>query len=401
VLAALFALLAWRRRGSGLRSTATLLLAMADAALTVFILQWLVGFIRGGEWWRAHPEALALAVDVTALASAAAALLWLARPIPLERLRVAWWLLFLVLGCALSAIAPGAAIFFLLPPAVALAGIASGKGERVAALGAWALLFLTWAPLLHLSQMLLDFDAAWIFAPIALLILAPLVIEMKPLLERIGRGRATGALVGAAALAWGAIFFFPAYSEDRKQAFGIDYVVEGGKAQWMVVNDGAPLPRGFEGFAPPAKVPWSGRDRWAAPAPAPQGTPPLPAQKLGERPHPEGRLVTLRITARNAETVSLRAEPEAQLKAVRIGGATRRFGTGGEKEDYSFRCSGRSCEGAVVELLVGSRAPAEATVTAIRSGLPPAARPLLAARPRTAQPQYAPDSTVIVAKLRL
>jgi hypothetical protein len=401
LLGGMFVALAWRRRGGVARGAGTLLLAMADAALTIFILQWLVGVVRGGEWWRAHPEAISLAVDVTALASAAVALLWLARPIPRERLRVAYWLLFLILGAALSAIAPGAAIFFLLPPAVALAGIASGRAERAAALVAWALLFLTWAPLLHLSQTLLDFDAAWTFAPIALLILAPLVIELKPLLEEVGRGRATAALAGAAALAWGATFLFPAYSEDRKQAFGIEYVLEGGGARWMLVNDGAPLPNGFDGFAPPAEVPWSARRRWAAPAPAPRGRAPLPMQKLGERPHPEGRLVTLRVTARNPEIVSLRAEPEAQLKAVRIGGATRRFGGGGGKDDFAFRCSGRSCEGATVELLVGSRAPFEATLVSIRGGLPPMAKPLLAARPRTAQAQYSPDATVIVSKARL
>jgi hypothetical protein len=37
----------------------------------------------------------------------------------------------------------------------------------------------------------------------------------------------------------------------------------------------------------------------------------------------------------------------------------------------------------------------------IRSGLPAAAGPLVRARPRLAEPQYSPDSTIAVGKVRL
>ena len=395
-----FAWLAWGRRAGVGRGIGVAFLAMLDAALTVFLLQWLIGLFRPGDYWRAHPEAIALAIGVTALASAAAALVWLARPIARDRLRIGYWLFFLMLGAALSLAAPGAAIFFLLPPAIALAGIVAGRWEREAALVAWAALFLSWAPLLHLSETLLDFDSGWTFAPVAVLILFPLLIELKPELLATGRGRATAALGGAALLAWAATLLVPAYSEDRKQAFGIDYVREGDGARWMVVNDGAPLPRGFDGFDRPAEVPWSSRRRWSAPAPA-SGPAEAVAEKVGERATAGGRLVSLRLGAGATEMMLLRAEPEAQLKAVRIGGTVRRFGNGGAEENFAFRCTGRSCAGATVELLVGSAAPVEAILTSIRRGLPEAASPLIEARPSAAAPQYHPDSSVTVAKIRL
>ena len=41
-----------------------------------------------------------------------------------ERMRAAAWLLILIFGAALSLALPGATIFFLIAPAIALAGIA-------------------------------------------------------------------------------------------------------------------------------------------------------------------------------------------------------------------------------------------------------------------------------------
>ena len=43
-----------------------------------------------------------------------------------ERMRAAAWLLILIFGAALSLALPGATIFFLIAPAIALAGIALG-----------------------------------------------------------------------------------------------------------------------------------------------------------------------------------------------------------------------------------------------------------------------------------
>jgi hypothetical protein len=265
------------------------------------------------------------------------------------------------------------------------------------------LLFLTWAPLLHLSEILLDLDNGWIFAMLAALIMWPVLIEMKPLLVRLPRAGAFAAIVALAVLGWAGAMSQPAYSEDRKQAFGIEYAWDEAEAKgrWLVVNDGATLPAAFgSAFERGVEVPWSGRKRWAASAAGVPTDPPR-IEKEAERIVAQGRLLTLRLTANGAETVLLRAKPEAGFLAARAGGVTARFGRGKAEDDFVLRCAGRSCEGLRIALLVAAKSPVEATIVGIRSGLPPAAAPLVRARPAPAAPQYSPDSTIAVGKVRL
>ena len=401
LLLVLFVWIGWRRGGIG-RGLATVALAAAGGAALGFLLQSLAGLVRAGEYWRAHPEILALALHLTTLLACAAAVLTVGRRLDARRLRAAFWLGFLLLGAALLVLAPGAAIFFLAPPIVAGAGmlVQRPRVEQAAALLAWALLYLSWAPLLALSETLLDLGAGWMFAPAAALLLLPVLIELRPLLARLPRRGALAGFAALAAIGWGAAALAPAYSADRKQAFGIEYIRGAdGEARWMAATDGGPLPSAFGAFAPVEEVEWSGRHRLAAPAPAlPVAAPSL--DKIGEQATAEGRLVTFRLQTNGADTVLLRAEPEAQLRAAGIGGTLRRFGKGGAEADYFLRCVGRSCDGAEVRLLTARREPVEAKLVGIRTGLPAAARPLLQARPADAQPQYAPDSTIAVAEVR-
>lgn len=402
LLLAGFSWLAWSRRGGVGRGSGAVLLGIADAAFTTFLLQWIIGLARPGEFWRAHPELISTAVDVTAIASAATALLWVAGPVARDRLRLAYWLVFLLVGALLTLVAPGAAIFFLLPPLIAFAGFLVPRFARPLALLAWAALFLTWVPLLHLSQTLLDFDAAWTFAPIAVLIAAPVLIELKGEMASIGRGKATAALAGAAVVAWLPAALAPACSEDRKQRMSIEYVWDDAakSGRSMLYHDGGRPPEAMGAFERGVEVPWSGYERWAGPAGGPPVPPPA-LEKLAEQRIAAGRLVTLRLRANGAETVRMRAEPEADLKAVRVGGAVRRFGIGEAEEDFGLRCHGRSCDGFTFQLLIGAAAPVELTITGVRSGLPPSAQPLAEARPATAAPQYVADSTVATGKIRL
>jgi hypothetical protein len=401
LLLAGFAVLTWRRRQGVGRGAGVILLALADAALTVYLLQLLADWLRPGEYWRAYPDALAFAIDLTALAAGAASLLWLAAPVSRGALRRAFWLTFLIAGAAVTLIAPGASIFFLLPPLLAGAGLLVRRRGRLLHLAAWAILFLSFGPLLYLMGVLLNFHSGWIFAPLALLLALPVLIELKPALTRPSRGGVTAGLAGAALLAWGAVLLLPAYSDDRKQAFGIDYVREDATAHWMVVNDLAPLPAGYTGFAQPAAVPWSGRIRFATPAPLPAEPMPVVAQKVAERQTKAGRVITMRLSTGGGETVSLRAEKDADLRAASINGSIRRFGKGSAEQFYSFRCAGRSCDGATLELLTGSSKPVELVASAVRIGLPAEAAPLLKARPRNAAPQYHPDATVFVTRLKI
>lgn len=390
-----------RRPGAG-RGAGALVLAMADAALTVFILHWLVGRLRPGEYWRANPEWISLAIDATAMASAAAALLWLTRGTARDRLRTGYWLAFLLLGAALSVLAPGAAIYFLLPPLLAGAGLVWPRAARAANGLALIALAVHWLPLLHLSQVLLDFDSAWTFAPVSVLILFPFLIELKPALSLLGRERVTAALAVAAALAWLPAALAPAYSLERKQRLSLEYVWDepSGKARWMAYHDRGPLPPELGRMERGVEVPWSSYRRWAADAEGP-AVPPPALERIGERAVGGNRLVRFRLHMRGSETARLVGPKGSRFLAVSAGGSIRRFGEGRAKEKPVLRCHGRSCDGLEMSLLIAGTGPLETTVVGVRSGLPPEGTALARARPRTAQPQYVPDMTVAIGKVRL
>lgn len=55
----------------------------------------------------------------------------------------------------------------------------------------------------------------------------------------------------------------------------------------------------------------------------------------------------------------------------------------------------------VFELLIAGQAPAEATVIGSRSGLPREAAAAARGRAATAQPQYVPDSSLAVDRIKL
>ncbi|HEX8307806.1 MAG TPA: M20/M25/M40 family metallo-hydrolase [Allosphingosinicella sp.] len=397
-----FAWLAGRRRGGVGRGSAALALAMADAALTAFLLHWLIGWLRPGEYWRAHPEWISLAIDATAMASAAVTLLWIARPVARDRLRLAFWLVFLILGAAVCLVAPGAAIYFLLPPLLAGVGLLWPRVERIATGLALFALAVHWLPLLHLSQVLLDFDAGWVFAPVSVLILFPFLIELKCALASLGRERVTAAIAGLAILAWLPAAFAPAYSIDRKQRISLEYVWDEakGKARWMAYHDRGPLPAAMGKPERGVEVPWSSYKRWAVDARGPAVAPPL-LEGISGRAEGGSRLVSFRLRMRGSDVVRLAGPKGARFLAVRAGGSFRRFGEGGAGQAPVFRCHGRSCDGLEVALLVAGTAPLEATVVGTRSGLPAEGALLAQGRPVTAQPQYVPDTTVAMAKVRL
>jgi hypothetical protein len=398
------AALAWQRSAAIARSAATMVAALAVAGGGVAILAAGIAFARPGAFWRAHPGLIAAAIDLVALAAAAGAVAAVGRPCPRGTLRAAFWLLFLLAGAGLCLVTPGAAIFFLLPPLLAIAGILAGRAwppaEAVGAVAAWLALFLSWAPLLHLSETLLDFGAAWLFATIAALILLPAAIELKPLLDEVPPRRLAGALALACGAAWVALLFFPAYSHDRKQDFSLFHVEGRGGARWMVLNDGAALPDGYDGFRAGVEVPWSRRRHWAATAPS-LALAAAGVERLGTARHPDGRWIRLRLRMAGHDSLLLRTEPGHRLVAVRLGRALTRFGRGRPGDPFYLRCSGRSCDGASLDLLVAGGRPVPATLVGFRYALPAAARPLLAARPARAAPHYIPDASITVTELEL
>lgn len=392
----------WRRRSGLEKATLGIVGAILGSAALAFIGQFAVGLLRSGQWWRGHPEIISIALGASALAACAIALI-LVRQTAKERLRAAFWLIFSLLGALFCIVAPGASILFIAPSLVAAIGmIAGGKSERFCTLAAAALLFLLFAPLLHLIEILLGYGNAWMFAPLAALILLPWTIELQPIMVA-ARPVAVAVAGGTALLGWAVAAAAPAYTEDRQQRFSIEYVWDADKRRrlWAVVNEAGPLPDGYSAAGPWKKTEtiWGLAPRWTAAAP------PLPVDApritvLAQREVSGGRHVTFRLSNAGARSVTLQAPREAGLRVLRSGGFTRKIGEAKGKAKYTIGCSGRSCEGATFDVIV-SRKPVEWLVTGVTPGLPEAARPLMERRPSFARPQYAPDATITLSRIRL
>jgi hypothetical protein len=113
------------------------------------------------------------------------------------------------------------------------------------------------------------------------------------------------------------------------------------------------------------------------------------------------RTITLRLLSNGAERISLVAPEDARIRAVGTAGFVRPIDSGAEEGQYSVSCSGRGCDGMVLQIVTDTEKPVSFIVVGARSGLPQSARPLLAARPRFARPQYAADQTVAFSRVKL
>jgi hypothetical protein len=392
----------WRRRAFGrplLAMAAALLGSLALAFAGHFIVQWL----RPGDYWRAFPWVTSMAVYASALAAIVVALLLVAHSPERTKLRPAFWLAFTLLGALLCLLAPGGAIYFLFPPLAAALGMALKRwwprAEQVGGIVAAFLLFVTFGPALALFEDLLNGGPLWIFAPLGAAIMLPVLIELAPFLSRARTPFVVAGAIDLAIAGWIAAGLMPAYSDDRQQLFTIEYVADqaAGTTRFAVNNDGAPVP--FDAAWTRAELPYSARRRWVAAAPAvPVAAPALVL--VGQAPVPGGRHLRFRIAANGAETVSLVAPPEARLRAAGSAGFVLPFGRGSDSDKYYLRCVGRSCDGAMIDVLVGSAQPVEFTIIGGRSRLPAVAAPLVAARPAVARPQYGPDATITVGRVR-
>ncbi|URD61373.1 M20/M25/M40 family metallo-hydrolase [Sphingomonas sp. KRR8] len=395
-----------RRRGW--LSLPLLLAIIVGGAAAAWLGLSIVGAFREGQFWRAHPVWSETAVYAGVIA-VGLGLLALARRMEVARLRVVYWLLFLVLGGLLTLAASGALIYFLLPPAIMALGLLLGrlgKGwETVAAIAAAVACYLTLGAMLGLLQDLLNGGPLWLFAIFGALVLLPWLIEAKPLLEGAKRRTAIGVAVSFALLAWMPALFTPAYSSDRQQQWTLQYVVDPARKQpaWSVVNDRKALPadwRRFGNWRLERVEALGSRQRWVAPAPAVAGIVAANAIPLETTPAPGGRRLRLRLQTNGADSMTLSADKGAAVLGLGVPGQVRPINAKQSSGAFWLTCTGRSCDGQVVELLVGPK-PLVLTVLGTRWSLPPAAAPLKAAQPAFARAQYLPDATVVVSRVRI
>jgi hypothetical protein len=386
-----------------LRGLAFMVAAIVASAALAWLCLYLMSVLRAGSYWRAYPLWTHLAVYACGLLGAVAALTTMARSLAVEQLRASYWLGFLLIGVAVFFIAPGGVIYFLLPPLAALIGIVV-KQERIGAILAALLLWLTFGEVLALLGQLMINGPFFIFAPLAMIIAMPWLIEAKPLAEEVGgkAGLAASALLLIAG--WVAVAAAPAYSADRQQRFLIQHATDvgTGKAYWSIVNDRGPLPRNFGNVAgwSRAELPHIEGKRWIAPTATLGDLKPPKVQLLGSSRNGNLRTVMLQLETNGAETVFLDGPKDAQIVAAGSGSFVQPIAPN-SKGDYYLFCHGRSCDGAKLQFTTHNSKPIAFTVIGMRRGLPATAKPLLEQRPRFARPQYSPDATLTISRVAL
>ena len=399
VVAAL--VLAWRLNALGKPLLVAAGITLSGIAASSFV-AFIATLLRAGDFWRAYPLVSYLGVyGVLIAAMIATGARWNGR---FERstMRAAAWLLILLIGAAISLFMPGGIIFFLFAPAIALAGVVVGRSNPPAgtALGVVASLvqFLMFAELLAGIETLLIDGPLWAVAPIAALAVLPALVELGNARPR----PAVGSLLVVAVGCWAAAMLLPRSSAERPAAFEIDYFrdADQGKASWGIADKQAPLPQAYGGQWRQDVLPYNARTRWIAKAPL-IPTPVASARLVASEPARAGRRVRILLSPGGGDAVAIRFAKDSKLLAIGLPGALQVIPASGQPDKPVLRCTGRSCEGLVIEALFRDRRPAEAELFSTRFALPAEARELVAARPRNAIPQYAPDSTVTMTHVKL
>jgi hypothetical protein len=393
--------LAWRRKAVGKPLLVGFGLVVAGSA-TGSILAIVLGLARPGDFWRAYPLIAYLALYAVLLLVMGA--LWgrVGRQLDRARMRSASWLLILLLGAMASLALPGATIFFLLAPAIGLVGILiderSPMGATVLALAAAVLQFVMFGEMLALIEMLLIDGPLWAVTPLAALAALPMLIELEPARLRPALGVTALAALGLS----GAALAIPRASDERPLGMSIDYYREAnfGTANWAIATKQAPLPANYPGRWNKDTLPYNGRTRWVSKAPL-LATPVATARLVASEPAGKGRRIRIALSPGGGNSVAIRFPESAQVIALGLPGATVPVPADGEPSKAALRCTGRSCEGLVVEALLGNALPITVELYSTRFGLPLEAAPLIAARPRNAIPQYAPDSTITRSHVKL
>ena len=376
----------------------------ASLAVTV------MGLLVAGTYWRAHPLFAFTATYATIILGALAVLLPLGAKLGAARLRVGFWFLFLLIGAGLAFVAPGAMIYFLLPPALVLLGILAARRssslETAGALSGLAALYIIWGELLVGLESIFSPGPLWIVAPAGAIVIVPALVEVLQLFERPRRRVMLLGSAVIALLAWVIAGTVPAYSQDHQQRFTIEYDFGRRGAPQLLVHRQR---RRRLARIPIPGLPAGGRTSCPSPS-ASAGSPTLPTfpailppslELLQAVRHGTGRTLRLRLKMNGAERLVLIAPPEAHIRAAGVAGFLRRAGEFASEGKFTITCTGRTCDGAELQIDLGSLRPVELMMIGARNGLPPIGAPLLAARPPFARPQYTPDQTVAFTRVAL
>src|SRR6185369_16806649 len=143
-----------------LRASVAVVGSVAGPTILAWAMLALLGALRHGMFWRAHPVWTTLAVYATTIFVAAVLLAAFRGSLDRTKLRPAFWFFFLIVGGVIGLIAPGGIIFFIFPPLLALIGMLASRRWKQAELAgsilAIVFLCLTWGAMLGLLEDLLN-----------------------------------------------------------------------------------------------------------------------------------------------------------------------------------------------------------------------------------------------------
>ncbi|HWC55339.1 MAG TPA: M20/M25/M40 family metallo-hydrolase, partial [Sphingomicrobium sp.] len=408
ILLVAFGAIRWRR-GSLIRGTAVIFGALVAGGVLAWLAVTIMAALRAGTYWRAYPEVAFVAVYATTLLGVLAFFRAGAGKLDTRRLRAAYWFLFLLIGGALALVAPGGIIYFLIPPVAVLIGIIVSRwyrpAETIGALVGLLLLYFSWGELLWALEDLFSPGPLWIVAPTAVVMIAPALIEGHALFTRVTRRLVLLGSAAIALVAWIVAGSTPAYSQDRQQRFTIEHLTyfPSGRSDWSILNDGTALPEAYQsaGKWRLGKLPFSERQRWFAAAPSDAAVQPPAIQLLESLVTGNERKIRLRLKTNGAERIVLVAPEDSHIRSAGSATFLRSFGNEGSSAKFTISCTGRSCDGAELMMDIGSAKPVIFTIVGSRNGLPASASALVSARPKFARPQYTPDESVTIARVKL
>jgi hypothetical protein len=101
------------------------------------------------------------------------------------------------------------------------------------------------------------------------------------------------------------------------------------------------------------------------------------------------------------DSVGLRFAKGTPILAMGLAGDAQAIPKSAGKGPSLLRCAGRRCDGLKVEIRLGDRKPIKAELVGTAFALPPQGAPLVAARPTSHIPQYAPNSSVRIVGVKL
>lgn len=368
------------------------------------IVSWIFGWIRPGAFWRANALLPYLAIYAVVLSAQIAVLAHTGAGSDRSRLRAANWLLTLIVGALATVILPGASIFFLAAPAIAIAAlIAERRDPRTASLLFWlaaAGQLLMFAQLLAMLELLLVDGPLWAVAPLAGLGALPFLVEASASTDRRSL-----ALIGAVTIValFGALLV-PRTSAERPGRLTVDYLRDdvASKSHWSVSNGLTPLPKGWakSGQWEQSSLRNSTAKRWLAPAPRVD----LPEPRVAVRSsvvQGRQRTVQFSVDARGSDSVGIRFAKAVPVIAMGLAGRAKAIPASAGKGTTLLRCAGRACGRMVFEVRLGTGNLITADLIGTSYAMVAEGRPLVTARPASHIPQYLPDSSIRIVPTRL